>query len=283
MHYMLWRTEKSSSHKQTVAIEYKCSWTLVGSPQCYIHQGCYCLNVTSATANERPDDMSMLRSTCWQTVGSASEMFEKPPSPPVTQRLLWKQTWRREKQTQWRHERGTAKGAKAKGANRTAEAAVKLIRQGDGCTGQRSNQTQHARKYRPRFSPGTLRNTRRAAVVDPIHISTTTSSVLLKIVDCVATEDAAAAGVWCEQSIKGAVYYCGVLPQTSGCQLDCQIRLRRRHKALPWQLRSSNSTGLPALSIFQRHRLQIPVVFLALPRQIWEWWQGLFGWVTSAI
>lgn len=92
MHYMLRRTEKSTSHKQ-VAMEYKCSWTLVGSPQCYIRHGCNCLNMAYATANERPDDMSMHRSTCWQTVGSAASperwrIFEKPSSPGVRQRLL---------------------------------------------------------------------------------------------------------------------------------------------------------------------------------------------------
>lgn len=47
--------------------------------------------------------------------------------------------------------------AKAKGVERAAEAAVKLVRLGDGCAGQRSNQTQHARKCRLRFSPGALR------------------------------------------------------------------------------------------------------------------------------
>lgn len=131
---------------------------------------------------------------------------------------------------------------------RAAEAAVKRVPSGDGCAGQRSSQTQHARKYHPRFSPGTLRNTRRCCGSNS-HLDNECTSENCRLCGnrgrCCRCS---AAGVWCEQSIKGGVYYCGVLPQTSGCQLDCQI----------WQLRSSNSnssTPLPGVSIFLRHRL----------------------------
>lgn len=225
--------------------------------------------------------MSMHRSTCWQTVGSADSparrrVFEKPSSPRVRQRLL--------SETDLTSRSGELPALKLKAWN----VPLRLLFNSSG------RETDAPAKGQ------TKRNTPANTAYDSLQERCGTDALPLwiqfpfrpeprvyfwKIVDCVATEDAAAAGVWREQS---HTLWRGVLLRRPPSDKRLPVRLPDLATAAPQGATAAASVikfncASSRLHLSKASSPQIPVVLLASPRRIWERWQGFLGWVTSAI